>query len=646
MKALTTLLLMLVAACLACGVGPAFAAEIDEASDLCSSTEDPCIVNDTHTVVAGITLDFGTRVLQISDGGQLDIGSGTVSILCGGLTVDSASGTAIKATGDDFSGGDLTVTAYGTCSDDALQACLEDGECSGTCGGDGGTIFLGSKIVGSNEWPATVTLYAAGDITIDKNITLAGTTSDSDGGELDVQSYEGSVTINGNVDVTAGGDSTGGDITVAAGDDVTVASKLDASGGDFDGGNIDITATDDVDISADLTVSSSNGEGGGGSIGVTAGGDITMASSGSGNIVLQADGNKSSDNYAGDGGYVQFIASGDITVSSTVRMRANGAKPDGAGGMVELTAGGDLSLAGQLNALGKGSDGMGGDIDLAAGGDIVVSGSAGIDATGKGGAGTIGLLATDAIAFSGEADASAEGSGLGGAVSVRAGTTLDLSGDLIVDGSPLSDSNGTIDLTACDVNVSSGGSINNEGSYGANTITGADSIVIASGAEMLADTSSGSNTLTYGAAGTPPSVLGTVSPAASLALSGTLTSCGASATTTTTTGASTTTTTTGTPTTTVVSGGACGDVTGDSQVKATDALYVLKKAVSIYTAEDLTCESSWTCCGDVTGDSQVKATDALYVLKLAVSIYTAADLDCSCGSGTTSALSVLGPSGA
>lgn len=51
-------------------------------------------------------------------------------------------------------------------------------------------------------------------------------------------------------------------------------------------------------------------------------------------------------------------------------------------------------------------------------------------------------------------------------------------------------------------------------------------------------------------------------------------------------------------------------------------------------------------CGDVTGDSQVKATDALYVLKLAVSIYTAADLDCSCGSGTTSALSVLGPSGA
>ena len=90
----------------------------------------------------------------------------------------------------------------------------------------------------------------------------------------------------------------------------------------------------------------------------------------------------------------------------------------------------------------------------------------------------------------------------------------------------------------------------------------------------------------------------------------------------------------------------CGDVTGDSQVKATDALYVLKKAVGIYDADDLTCESSWTCCGDVTGDSQVKATDALYVLKKAVGIYDVADLDCSCGSGTTSALSVLGPSGA
>ena len=51
-------------------------------------------------------------------------------------------------------------------------------------------------------------------------------------------------------------------------------------------------------------------------------------------------------------------------------------------------------------------------------------------------------------------------------------------------------------------------------------------------------------------------------------------------------------------------------------------------------------------CGDVTGDSDIKATDALNVLKAAVKIYTESDLDCSCGAGTTSALSVLGPSGA
>ena len=77
--------------------------------------------------------------------------------------------------------------------------------------------------------------------------------------------------------------------------------------------------------------------------------------------------------------------------------------------------------------------------------------------------------------------------------------------------------------------------------------------------------------------------------------------------------------------------GTCGDVTGDDEVKATDALNVLKTAVNILDQSDLNCDSSWTCCGDVTGDSKVKATDALNILKTAVNILSEDDLDCSCG---------------
>ncbi len=79
----------------------------------------------------------------------------------------------------------------------------------------------------------------------------------------------------------------------------------------------------------------------------------------------------------------------------------------------------------------------------------------------------------------------------------------------------------------------------------------------------------------------------------------------------------------------------CGDVTGDGSIKATDALNVLKTAVSILEQDDLVCMSSWSCCGDVTGDAKVKATDALNILKTAVSILSEDDLDCSCGVTTT-----------
>ena len=71
----------------------------------------------------------------------------------------------------------------------------------------------------------------------------------------------------------------------------------------------------------------------------------------------------------------------------------------------------------------------------------------------------------------------------------------------------------------------------------------------------------------------------------------------------------------------------CGDVSGDGQQTATDALMVLNVAVGQVLALNCTCGSCGTSedgpeakahCADASGDSQVTASDALRILGVAV----------------------------
>lgn len=84
---------------------------------------------------------------------------------------------------------------------------------------------------------------------------------------------------------------------------------------------------------------------------------------------------------------------------------------------------------------------------------------------------------------------------------------------------------------------------------------------------------------------------------------------------------STITSTTCTTSTTLVPTTACGDPTGDGEITAADALYVLQTAVGLRTCPRKTC--------DVFGDNGVSASDALYILRVAVGLIDPATVECA-----------------
>ena len=53
---------------------------VDQASDVCPNTADPCIINQTIEVVDGAVLDFGPRTVQIQGSGVVDIKNGVGKI--------------------------------------------------------------------------------------------------------------------------------------------------------------------------------------------------------------------------------------------------------------------------------------------------------------------------------------------------------------------------------------------------------------------------------------------------------------------------------------------------------------------------------------------------------------------------------------
>ncbi|MFP6626154.1 MAG: hypothetical protein VCA74_03715 [Deltaproteobacteria bacterium] len=596
---------------------PALAQTVTSADEICNAADDPCIVYTEWTIAAGAVLDFGLRELLIQGGdGRLTTGSGAVTIKCGTFTVSVGNVTAIWAT-DDNGGGDLSIEARKACSNDSQRPCLTGSDCTGggECSEGSGAIAMNGKIVGQDSsTPANINLNAAGDVTIDQIINLRGTTSDADGGSLDIQAG-GSVVINAGLDVTPGNQGDGGSVTITAGGDIEVNEAIDADGGEWPD-EVDITAGGNITVRADITVNSTAGGGDGGEVTLDAAGDIQILAG----ATLSSNGNKGSDGWAGDGGDFFIDAGGDLTIGSSVTISANGAKPDGGGGMIDMYAT-NISVGGTVEATGNGAWGMGGEVAFTADGtfDLAVGGT--IDVSGKGGGGAAEVAASGTTTIDGTIDAGGGNNGSGGDIEVDGDGDVQISGSLKNSGAAgSSSSNGTVDITGCVVELVSGAKVQHTGDYGKNIITGRESITIGSGSQMKANGTDGTNKLVYRLESVPPAIFGTVSPDAILMLNTTMLSCYGVTTTTTTTSTTTTTTTT---TTTLQTQTICGDADGNGTILASDALMVLKAAVGLVPESE--CPTD-VC--DVDGNCSVLASDALMVLQRAVGIINDAALSC------------------
>ena len=385
------------------------AAQVSNADQICPASADPCVITQQIDVADGALLDFGLRAVEIRPGGGLLVGSGTVTLRCGrfstfvgGTQVINARGSVL---GGGSAGGTLTIEVRGTCSgapsrrcirsaDCRLGACLgtfcrndptvpcsSDMECDfGMCEGPGATFDLDGKIRASADEPGSVTIAAVGDVTIGALVTTSSTNIDSDGGDIDIESTAGSLTVDGRIEADGGANSGGGSVTLGAGTSVTFNTSVTSNGGDFGGGSIDVLAGADIVVSALLSATSTVLGGDGGSIDVSAGRDLVIGPTGE----LRASGHADATGFAGFGGDFTLEAGRNATIANGARLVVEGSRPDGDGGFVDILVDGDVSFAGTISARARGSQGGGGEVTVDACG-VFFESTALVDVGGDGG---------------------------------------------------------------------------------------------------------------------------------------------------------------------------------------------------------------------------------------------------------------------
>ena len=497
---------------------------IPPSGELCPDGVGPCVVGQPVLLLDGTTVDLGIRGLVVQGQGSIDVGAGTVTIKAGDVVVSTGSNVAFKATASG-QGGILILEARGACLSNG-SACLSNNDCPlQQCQTTSGAIDLDGRVNAHGHYAGTVIIRAAGDVLLKGHFHMPGTSSNTDGGRLTVSSTFGAVDLSGSIDVSSGNDSSGGEVLISAGTNISIRGDIDASGGDWAGGLVALLATADIAVESDIDVSSKAGSGDGGRIELLAGGVARLGGGADGAILLQAKGNTDSDDFAGDGGELSIEAAA-IVVEADATVRAKGGAPDGYGGDFQLTASGPVEIAGDLDVSGNGSASSGGDITITSGGSMELALTGLLDANGKGGGGMVSVVTGAAdMVVNGLIDAGGGPDGSGGSVDIETGKVLLVAGTIDVSGTPSGTLNGTTTLSACRLDVASSGQILADGGNGGNELTASGVIRIAEGALVRAYGSGGTNDFSYRSSQFPPWVAGSVVPVATNTVSPFLTAC-------------------------------------------------------------------------------------------------------------------------
>jgi len=306
---------------------PALADVAQSPDDLCAPSDDPCVISTVVDVEALYPLDFGLRTVKVTSTGRF---RGTLDLLCGAFESEAA-GNWMKlgpATAPEVA----TITARRGCSLDPTLPCLSDTVCAnagaGICSEGHGGIHLTGEIRGD---ASSVTLRAAGDIAIEGRILLPGgpPKTEGDGGNLTIESTQGSIESAAYIDVSGGKDESygipgfSGNATLRAAVDVTLRAKIVATGG---GADIEVDAGRDIAVVASILT-----QGVGGS--PASGGTIDLAAGQDRPELNITGGHRAVPSYqytvGGDGGYGFFDAGRSIIVGEKVFMRGDSGKQVG-----------------------------------------------------------------------------------------------------------------------------------------------------------------------------------------------------------------------------------------------------------------------------------------------------------------------------
>ncbi|HLK11639.1 MAG TPA: hypothetical protein VKW76_09675 [Candidatus Binatia bacterium] len=215
--------------------------------------------------------------------------------------------------------------------------------------------------------------------------------SPTSGGEVDLTSSEGDILISGIVNADGKGSAAdqgadGGTINLAAWNNIAIlaaAGNVHANSANQGAGGDICLASQNGGIMVSNPLTAQGGAGDGGCIDVDAHLDVQVAG-------LDA----SSTAGQGSGGMVMITADGNVTMSGPVNVQGNGTTAGGDGGEVCAAATGALTASALIQAQG-GSGGSGGCIDLAAtGGTLLVQGVLGAwaSADNQGDVGTGGMI--------------------------------------------------------------------------------------------------------------------------------------------------------------------------------------------------------------------------------------------------------------
>jgi hypothetical protein len=480
------------------------AAQVIQTVAGCPSGSGPCVINQNVSIDAGgCLLDFGERAVTLSR--VMTVGPNTLTLRAGTFTVVTGSGSS----------GLIDARATGSTPADSVGGVVlieTTGDVRAT--GSGRSFWLSGTGRGG-----LLDIDAGGDVQIQTRIDSVGSRIFASGGTVEIRSA-GNIVLGADADVSVrgGNDSAGGgEVLLNANGSVSVLGDIEATGSD--GGAIDIFAGREIVIT-NLTSDGVGDAGSGGCIAIAAGTDVTV------NGTIRANGTRGEFQTGGCGGVVCVDSTfGDVTFSLTGSLVATGARPDGGGGLVASIAGGNFTLLGPIDIRGPVGETCGGDLCVEAGLDVTLSASGTINASGGDSGGEIDLGAGRDILVFGQLDASGrQGGSSGGLLVLESGLRGSGDGDITVGANLLASSSsacppelgcgdgGSIDLNGCNVTVNPTTTLDVSGPFaGDNLITARRALevrgnLLAGGAE-----SAGSNDLSH-ISGQPLITTGTFDP--------------------------------------------------------------------------------------------------------------------------------------